>query len=125
MVKPQSGNHHFRFLTINCGLKMIHRAFIILVVLNFLISCDHSKADPDIQCYAQYIAGISLLQYRPLNLNHDKQAVQLRKLQVVSGVTAQEVIAYLESIKNKPEKGLQLDEEMQRIFLEKKDSNNK
>lgn len=97
--------------------------FIVLIFLNFLVSCDHSKADTDIECYAQYIAGISLLQYRPLKLNHDKQAVQLRKLQVVSGVTAQEVVAYLESIKNKPEKGLQLNEEMQHIFLEKKDNN--
>jgi hypothetical protein len=96
----------------------------MLILLCILFSCNSDKDQSEIHCYAQYICGLSLLQYQSVGTKDTvtAKAGKLRKLQAVTGVTANQVAVYLESIKEKPEKGQQLYEEMQRIFSERTDS---
>jgi hypothetical protein len=76
----------------------------------------------DVLPYAHFIAGVSLLKTAPSLNKPDRQVLFFRKLQKVTGLQTGEVLTFMTSIRDDPEKGKLLYDSMQKSLEAQSDS---
>ncbi|MBN1308590.1 MAG: hypothetical protein JXA18_11770 [Chitinispirillaceae bacterium] len=98
---------------------------IICVSVVVAVFTPHSTATDSTAAltpYAEFIAGCSLLRIAPIARHASRQAAAYRALGKITDLSAGEVCAFLESIRNDPKKGKELYDIMQQSFASPPDS---
>ncbi len=102
---------------------MIYRVLLTaLLIVCCSTSCRVAEQTSDLLPYAHFIAGVSLLKTAPSLNKPDRQVLFFRKLQAVTGLQTDEVLAFMTSIRDDPEKGKLLYDMMQKSFTAQTDS---
>lgn len=93
---------------------MINLKNIAGTLLLLLFACQQGdgKSKETVTPYAEYLAGLHLIQGNKKIPRYDEQAMRLEQLKKVTGIDAEEMITYLSTLKNQPEKAMELYKEM-------------
>ena len=89
-------------------VSLFKRAWHVFFILLVLCSTDvysKKKIPTNMEPYAQFIAGISLLKTSPILLNNHSKISSYRKLQYVTDLDSKDVSQFLEYIRTDPELG--------------------
>ncbi|MBN1576238.1 MAG: hypothetical protein JW913_06800 [Chitinispirillaceae bacterium] len=93
--------------------------FTIIFIFTLCIAADRSN---DLVPYAEFIAGCSLLRTAPVARYQGGRAACFRRLKKITGLPTNEVLAFLEGIRNDPKKGKEMYDIMQQTFSSSLDS---
>ena len=100
--------------------RLIFSVFLVVLFNSRPSSSNDRKADAT--GTAQFIAGVSLLSRTSSIIDKDQIPLRYKELETITGLTASDVIVYLESIRTNPEEAKKLNDIMRQIFLAKPDT---
>lgn len=93
---------------------MFTKSLIFFFFFTIISNCSYA-IDKIPNSYAEFVAGISLLTTVKQNLTVTKRLYQFESLGKVTGLSPEEVQTFLLTLKNNPEKGKRLYDQMNQL----------